>query len=281
VACLLVVVAATGWWPVGSPPGPSRASGGGRTAASPAPPEQVVAAPTRGSRAATYTVMQLNLCLSGFAGCYDPATYPATVEEAVARIAELRPDAVTVTEACRRDAVTMAERLGYDVRFARVRYAGAPLPCVDPGGRGLFGNAVLTRAAIVGVESERFDAQADLEERRWLCAKTRDDVAVCTAHLETPHTRAARAARDIQCTELAEVLALRSSDVFVFGGDVNRRTACAPSTAWRRTDSAADRAPGIQRVYGSAALRRPRSAVLPAELSDHDILVVHATLAPR
>jgi endonuclease/exonuclease/phosphatase family metal-dependent hydrolase len=225
--------------------------------------------------------MQLNLCLSGFAGCYDPATYPANVEEAVARIAELRPDAVTVTEACRRDAATMADSLGYDVAFARVRYAGAPLPCVDPGDRGLFGNAVLTRTRIVGSESERFDAQVDLEERRWLCATTRSDVVVCAAHLETPHTPAAAAARNAQCQELAAVLATRSTGTFVFGGDVNRREACAPPGAWRRADSAADSAPGVQHVYGSADLRHPRSAVLPAELTDHDILVVHATLTRR
>jgi hypothetical protein len=30
--------------------------------------------------------MQMNLCLSGLAGCYGKATYPEVVEEAVARI---------------------------------------------------------------------------------------------------------------------------------------------------------------------------------------------------
>ena len=51
----------------------------------------------------TYTLMQMNLCLSGLAGCYRKAAYPAVVEEAVARIREADPDAVTFNEACRSD----------------------------------------------------------------------------------------------------------------------------------------------------------------------------------
>ena len=41
----------------------------------------------------TYTLMQMNLCLSGLAGCYGKAAYPAVVEEAVARIRGAEPDA--------------------------------------------------------------------------------------------------------------------------------------------------------------------------------------------
>ena len=234
-----------------------------------------------GSARATYTVLQLNLCLSGMAGCYEAAAYPAGLDDAVARIRTLRPDAVTITEACRRDAEGMAARLGYSVRFARVRYAGAPLACVDPGGRGLFGNAVLTRAPIVGSETQAFTAQADLEERRWLCASTRPGVDVCTAHLETPHTQVAASARDAQCLELADVLSGRSSRAFVFGGDVNRRDTCAPRTAWGRADSAAAQAPGIQHVYGGGDLRAPVAEVLPSTFSDHDMLMVRAELTPR
>ena len=53
--------------------------------------------------ASTYTLMQMNLCLSGLAGCFRKVAYPAVVEEAVARIRESRPDAVTFNEACRND----------------------------------------------------------------------------------------------------------------------------------------------------------------------------------
>jgi hypothetical protein len=49
----------------------------------------------------TYAVMQMNLCLSGLAGCYGKVAYPAVVDEAVVRIREAHPDAVTLNEACR------------------------------------------------------------------------------------------------------------------------------------------------------------------------------------
>jgi hypothetical protein len=59
-----------------------------------------------------------------------------------------RPDAVIFNEACSGDVALIARRTGYHVRFPRVIYHGTPLLCVRPGGRGLFGDAVLTKAAI-------------------------------------------------------------------------------------------------------------------------------------
>ena len=220
--------------------------------------------------------MQTNLCLSGVADCYGAAEYPAVVNEAVSRIQKWRPDAVTVNEACRRDAIQIARRTGYHVRFVLVVYAEEPFPCIDPGGRGLFGHALLTKSPITGSESQVFTAQGSLEDRRWLCATTRMGTDVCTAHLETQHTSAAEAASDAQCAELAEVLAARESRILVFGGDLNRRESCAPPGTWRRTDASAQQAPGIQHVYGSVALRSPVTQVLPSAFSDHDVLVVRA-----
>src|SRR2546430_2250636 len=65
----------------------------------------------------TYTLMQMNLCLSGLAGCYGKVEYPAGVEEAAARIREAHPDAVTFNEVCRGDVALIAGRTGYHVRF--------------------------------------------------------------------------------------------------------------------------------------------------------------------
>jgi endonuclease/exonuclease/phosphatase family metal-dependent hydrolase len=223
-----------------------------------------------------YTLMQMNLCLSGLAGCYGKAEYPAVLGEAVARIRAAQPDAVTLNEACRGDVARIARRTGYQLRFSRVIYRGERLRCVRPGGRGLFGDAVLTEAAIESTDNHDFEAQAGIERRRWLCVTTRVDVDVCTAHLNT-RSIIEVAGNDAQCVELAALLARRAAARTVtFGGDVNRRRSCAPDGVWTRTDRYAEQAPGLQHVYGSGALRSPSAEVLPATHTDHDILLVHA-----
>ena len=225
----------------------------------------------------SFVVMQMNVCLSGMSGCYGTVAYPAGVSDAVTRVRQARPDAVTLNEACRADAVTIARRTGYHVRFVPVVYAGELLPCVDPGGRGLFGNAVLTRAPVTSSETRVFEGQFGPEERRWLCVTTREAQDVCTAHLEI-RSRGFAAANDDQCIELAALLARRATvRSVVFGGDVNRGGSCAPDGFWTRTDRSADQKAGVQHVYGSRdSLRAPRARVLAAPHSDHDVLYVRA-----
>jgi endonuclease/exonuclease/phosphatase family metal-dependent hydrolase len=225
----------------------------------------------------SYTLMQMNLCLSGFAGCYGKVAYPAGVEEAAARIRDAHPDAVTVNEACRGDAARIARRTGYHLRFSTVTVSGEPLRCVRPGGRGRFGDAVLTRAAVERADSHDFEAQAGTEWRRWLCIATRAGVDVCTAHLAMPSR-----ANDAQCAELRAILERRAATrTVIFGGDLNRRRPCAPERAWTRTDRSAVQAPGLQSVSGYGALGSPSAEVTPAGHTDHDILLVHARLTVR
>jgi endonuclease/exonuclease/phosphatase family metal-dependent hydrolase len=233
------------------------------------------------SSAATYTLMQMNLCLSGIAGCYRRVDYPAGVEDAIARIREAHPDAVTLNEACRNDAALIARRTGYHLRFSRVIYSGKPLPCIHPRGRGLFGDAVLTKAAIERTETLAFKAQAGPERRVWLCVGTRVGVDVCTAHLSDRETDEA-AANKPECAELGALLARRGAvRAVIFGGDVNHRRSCAPQGFWTRTDRFAHQDPGIQQVYGTAAFRSPWAQVLAARHTDHDVLLVHAHLAAQ
>jgi endonuclease/exonuclease/phosphatase family metal-dependent hydrolase len=229
----------------------------------------------------SYTLMQMNLCLSGLAGCYGKAAYPAVVEEAVARIREADPDAVTFNEACHGDVARIARRTRYHLRFSRVIYGGERLRCVRPRGRGLFGDAVLTAAAVESTDSRHFEAQAGPERRGWLCVTTRAEIDVCTAHLNT-RSSIEVAGNDAQCVELAALLRHRASArTVVFGGDVNRRRSCAPDGLWTRTDAAAGQASGLQHAYGSDALRSPSAHVVTAAHSDHDVLLVRARLAGR
>ena len=261
-----VVLALTGWSRLAGSEPPARSSGSAAASVVPRP------------AAASFTLIQMNLCLSGLADCYDVAAYPTVVREAVAQIRAMGPDAVTVNEACRGDVLRIARRTGYHVRFSLVIYDGERLPCVRPGGRGLFGDAVLTQAPIVASAHRAFAAQGGPEQRRWSCVTTRLDQDVCTAHLSTRRTDAGATANDAQCAELAVLLAGRTAvRTVAFGGDVNRRGSCAPGGLWTRTDRSADQDPGVQHVYGSrATLRSPSASVLPVAGSDHDMLLVSA-----
>lgn len=237
-----------------------------------------IASRSTGSR---YSLMQMNLCLSGLARCYAKVEYPAVVQEAIARIGELHPDAVTFNEACHGDVARVARRTGYHLRFSTVIYYGKPLPCIRPGGRGMFGDAVLTKAAIESSDNQAFAAQAGPEQRRWLCVTTRTDVDVCTAHLASPEAEEV-AANTPQCAELRTLLARRASArTVIFGGDVNRRPSCAPLGFWTRTDSSAHQDPGSQQVYGSGDFHSPSARVVPAVHTDHDVLLVRVRLIAR
>jgi endonuclease/exonuclease/phosphatase family metal-dependent hydrolase len=241
-------------------------------------PGTAVAAAMPGPAGPAYTLMQMNLCLSGLASCYAKVQYPAELQEAVSRIRAAHPDAVTFNEACGNDVALIAQRTGYHLRFSSVIYYGKPLPCVHPGGRGLFGDAVLTKAAIESSDSRPFRAQAGPEQRKWLCVSTRVAVDVCTAHLASQETVEV-AANDPQCAELTALLARRAADgTVIFGGDLNRRPSCAPHDFWTRTDESARQDPGLQQVYGTGALRSPSARVEPAVHTDHDILLVRARL---
>jgi endonuclease/exonuclease/phosphatase (EEP) superfamily protein YafD len=224
-----------------------------------------------------YSLLQLNLCLSGLAGCY--AGTPV-VDEAVTRITAVQPDVVTLAEVCRGDVERIAAATQRSFRFVTVVYDGAPLPCVRPDGRGVFGNAVLTASPITAARDAAFAAQSDLEERRWLCVDTADGVRACTAHLGVAASPVDAAANAAQCTELSAVLAEGGPDATtVFGGDLNRQDSCAPPGTWTLRDSDATQSPGIQHVYGSGRwLLQPGARVLPMTHTDHDGLLVHALL---
>jgi endonuclease/exonuclease/phosphatase family metal-dependent hydrolase len=225
--------------------------------------------------------MQMNLCLSGLGGCYGKVAYPAGVEEAVARIREAHPDAVTVNEACRGDVARIARRSGYRLRFARGIYQGKPLRCIQPGGRGLFGDAVLTKVPVASSDSRPFKTQAGIERRGWLCVATRVGVEVCTAHLATLALDEV-AANGPQCEELGALLARRAaSGTVIFGGDLNRPSSCAPDGFWTRSDRSAQQQPGLQQVYGVRALHSPSAEVIPVRHADHDFLLVRAHVAAQ
>jgi endonuclease/exonuclease/phosphatase family metal-dependent hydrolase len=223
-------------------------------------------------------LLQMNLCLSGQAGCYDATTRAHLLDEAAAQIRAHDPEAATISEACRRDVAELARRTGYELTFAAVDYGGAPLPCIDPRGRGLFGIAVLTRDTVTATGNRALTARADPEERRWVCATTSGGVTACTAHLSTRLTSGEQADNDAQCRELRSVLAgYERRGTTMFGGDLNRTSTCAPTGMWSARDTAATQSPGLQHIYGSGSLDESSVSVAEATYTDHDFLLAAGT----
>lgn len=230
----------------------------------------------------SYSLLQLNLCLSGLAGCYPGTEYPLVVEEAIAKLDAAAPDAVTVNEACSGDIARIAAETGYDYRFSTVMYRGAPLPCTRPEGRGVFGNAVLVNETITASEDGAFGTQLGSEERRWLCVETAGEVRACTAHLSVAGSAAQAATNEAQCKELAAILVDGGqARATIFAGDVNRKESCAPAGFWTATDAGAVQAPGIQHAYGARGwLPNPETTIVPMTYTDHDGLLVESMLRP-
>lgn len=230
------------------------------------------------SSSGRFELLQMNLCLSGAAGCFDDTEYPKVVDEAIARIDELEPDAVTINEACSGDVADIAAATGYHMRFATVIYGGEPFPCVDPGDRGVFGNAVLTAAPIRRSRDAAFTTQSGPEERRWICATTTERVSVCATHLSTRGGTDGPATNDAQCAELTRILRrFGRQGPAIFAGDVNRDPSCAPDGWWTLTDAAAEQLPGIQHAYGTRRwFGAPRAEIHAATYTDHDFLLATA-----
>ena len=184
--------------------------------------------------------------------------------------------AVTLNEVCRADVEKMASELGFQVRFAAVASFRLPDDCIDPGGRGVYGIAVLTRASITGSVEHPFAAQSDLEQRRWLCVTT-EEATVCTTHLEIRGSSQLDAVNDAQCVEFAQVLQ-RADRPIIAGGDMNRDQGCAAPGMWVGTDRGAAQAPGDQHVYATTGLVGPGIRILRMDYTDHDAVVLSGRL---
>jgi hypothetical protein len=122
--------------------------------------------------ATPFSVLQMNLCLSGIAGCYPGTDYPAVVNEAIGNIQADQPDVATLVETCSGDAQHIADATGYHLAFGTVIYRGAPLPCVKPTGRGVYGISLLTKRPLVAVDDAPYTAQNGNEQRRRVCGTT-------------------------------------------------------------------------------------------------------------
>jgi endonuclease/exonuclease/phosphatase family metal-dependent hydrolase len=183
----------------GTPPPPADATGRA------APAGEVTLAPATATavrptlpRASSLSVLQLNLCNSGFAlDCYAGG---AAVPEAAEVIVSTRPDVVTLNEICRHDLDLLVPAIRKAAPGDRPYWAfqpaytdrGSPYPCKNGD---QFGNAIVghlpAREAATNVRGGRYPMQVDGridEQRTWQCISVAGRYYTCTTHL-TAHAR--------------------------------------------------------------------------------------------
>ncbi|MFK3979375.1 endonuclease/exonuclease/phosphatase family protein [Micromonospora sp. NPDC050397] len=232
------------------------------------------------------SVLQLNLCNSGFAGCYPALNKGRAVEEAYSVITELRPQIVTLNEICRDDVANLHPAMAGDFPDDHVFWAfqpaaelvdvSRPYRCRngDRYGIGILGRVPVARWAGVSVFNGLYPDQGGSpdESRVWLCVAALGNYQACTTHL----TFIAGSIALAQCRRLfdVEIPAMRATlgptAPVVVGGDFNLREggspdirACVP-TGYRRIGDG-----NVQQFVVSDGLPIARTRAYPMRRTDH------------
>lgn len=210
----------------------------------------------------TLQLLQLNLCDSGFAGCYTGRS----TAEAAALIHARTPDLVTLNEVCEDDVAVLARALGETRPGGSV--ASAFQAALDTRTTGAmrcragrrYGIGVLSRWPVVpGPAVTGGNYPAGIQDRRspegraWLCvdAAAEPAIIVCTTHLANDAREVARA----QChylfdTIIAQLRARAGATPVVVGADLNLAGADGPWSCTPPGFAHVDDA-GLQHVLGT------------------------------
>lgn len=215
-------------------------------------------------------VLQMNLCNSGWAGCYTGRS----VAEAEAVIAAEKPDVVTLNEICRRDLHMLARALGPGAAVAFQpaidRRVGEPIRCRDgePYGIGLLVRRPADRLG----RGDTYPIQDPVgpEGRAWLCAPAASGVVACTTHLVSTSPLIALA----QCRHFFSTVVAAFAGPVVVGGDFN----LADLSTCRAGAHEAGSDGGLQHVAVADAAGPSRQRVIDmAGTTDHPALAVTLT----
>lgn len=241
-----------------------------------------------------FRALQLNLCNSGIAGCFEGGQ---SIPEGQTVIARWVPDVVTLNEVCLPDVrdhlfPTMSQTWSQDWTFwafmpAWNASANAPYQCAN--GRGQYGNAIMGHvpaANWAGVNTTgglyRQQAAGANEQRSWVCAYAIGNYYGCGTHLASSNATAA----SLQCNELLrEILpAYQSSSggyrPSVVGGDFNLKyqgspdiQRCVPTGWYRKGDG------DVQHWFLTSDLRFGSTREIGMSHTDHPGWLVNATVS--
>jgi len=253
----------------------------------PADPSQPSALPGR----YPFWVLQLNLCNSGIAKCYEGG---AAVPEGAGVIADTAPDVVTLNEVCQPDVAQLATTLAgvytgstvvWAFKAARNRGTGGPYKCKNGTDYGI-GLVAHIPAPFNGVETySGIYASQDPgsgEERAWLCLNAVGNFYACTTHLAAGNgTVALNQCKDLMNNIIPSVRVSGGGYApTVVAGDLNMKyrgspnaQSCVPGGYYRKGDG------DVQHVIASTDLAFSSSRSIGMSHTDHDAWFV-ATTAP-
>lgn len=173
------------------------------------------------STGTTITVLQLNICHGGMAGCYRG---DAVMVKAAEVIRASRPQVLSVNEACSGDIDRLRPAMGpARALFAPARNLdGTPVMCRDSDEQ--YGNIIMVAAKYTGTaeESGTYAAQYTAadgigELRAWACLPA-GQLSACTTHLSSDNAPTALA----QCQDLLK-RAVGYPRPTIVAGDFNLR----------------------------------------------------------
>jgi endonuclease/exonuclease/phosphatase family metal-dependent hydrolase len=223
--------------------------------------------------------LQLNLCDSGIASCYDGGQ---SIPEAASVIASFWPDLVTLNEVCKSDVQNQLfpemQRAwsGQQVFWAFVpawdESTNAPYLCTngDQYGIGLVGHLIGGATGTVTTTSGHYpDAIQDggKEARAWLCAQAAGQFDLCTTHLSKNGSTAIKQYQYLMNTVVPGV---PGHDEMIVGGDINLKYGqspgaqdCVPSGWFRKGDG------DVQHVLATGNFRFDFSEKIGMRHTDH------------
>jgi hypothetical protein len=229
-----------------------------------------------------FWVLQMNLCNSGIASCYDGGK---SVPEAATAIQNSAPDVVTLNEICQNDVAQLSSTLAgvysgstvvWAFKAATDRRTNAPYKCKNGQdyGIGLIAHIPGTYAGhqiFSGIYASQDTASA--EERAWLCIHATGSYYACTTHLASTSGTVALS----QCKDLMNNLipSVRAADggyaPTVIGGDLNltyggspNAQSCVPAGYFRKGDG------DVQHIMATTDLAFSSSRTIAMTHTDHD-----------
>jgi hypothetical protein len=237
-----------------------------------------------------FRVLQMNLCDSGYAGCFTGRSVPAGAAVIRAQV----PDLVTLNEVCQDDVDVLGRTLMDVYRGGAVvwafkaagdRRSAGEFLCRNgkPYGIGLLAHLPAPYRGYT-THSGIYPAQdtGDPEERAWLCVYATGAFYACTTHLANTSPAVALA----QCGYLlaTAIPALRTRGGYqptVLGGDLNLSyggspdlRSCVPSGYLRQGDG------GVQQILATTDFTVSSSRSIDMDqTTDHPSLLVALTIA--